>query len=46
MSLPKLENEEDFFEEANIMYQEFMWFLEVSGDFFDAMYGNIYEDEE
>ncbi len=45
MTLPKLDNEEDFFEEINIMYQDYIWFLEVSGEFFDAMYGNIYDDD-
>ncbi len=46
MSLPKLteveykEMKEDF---INI-YEDYIWFMEISANFFDNMYGNIYEE--
>ena len=43
MTLPKLseiEMKEDFDE----LYQNFSWFLSVSGEFFDLMSGNTYEN--
>ncbi len=46
MSLPKLTDVEynEMKEELIEMYQDFMYFLEISGYFFDNMYGNIYEE--
>jgi hypothetical protein len=46
MTLPKLtEHEyEEINEEFILFYQDIIWFINVSGDFFDNMYGNIYED--
>ncbi len=32
-------------EEKMIMLSDIMYFLEVSSEFFDNMYGNVYEDE-
>lgn len=43
MTLPKLseiEMKEDFDE----LYQNFSWFLNISGEFFDLMSGNTYEN--
>ena len=46
MSLPKLTEVEyqEMKEELIETYQDFMWFLEISGYFFDNMYGNIYQE--
>ncbi len=39
MTLPKLSDDE--YEE---MYEDYVWFLSISTEFFDNMYGNIYND--
>jgi hypothetical protein len=50
MTLPKLsyfeyeEMNEEMDEELIVFYQKFIWFISISSEFFDNMYGNIYED--
>jgi hypothetical protein len=48
MSLPHLSEIElkEMNEDLIQLYYNTLWFLEVSGLFFDNMYGNIYENDE
>ncbi len=46
MTLPKLTDfeYEEMTEELTETYYDFLWFIEISADFFNSMYGNIYQE--
>ncbi len=47
MTLPKLSEHEyeEMKEELILFYEDIIWFISVSADFFDNMYGNTYEND-
>lgn len=48
MMLPKLTEYEyeEIYEDFDEIYEEFLWFISISGNFFDNMYGNICKEDK